>query len=406
VVIPVIRRRAQPTVATIVVIRRRAQPTVATIVRLTVTAIFAYLMGVLLTTTPRPVLAPLTALLVAQVSVYQTVRSAVTKVASVVAGVLLAVGLSAWVGFTWWSLGLTIAIALAIGYALRLHDNILEVPISAMLILSVGTRAAADGRIIETFVGAGAGLIAGLVLARPRVQSAEDAIVELCGKMAGLLEEMARGLSENRVGDAASWLRQARTLGGEIRRVDEAIRQAEESLRLNPRGLRLPDSTPSLREALETLEHEATTVRLLARSLADSSQLMEGEGPLTDPDTRENLAHLLAALAAAVRTYGQLVVQNSPAQRERLQEELEQHLTAARAAQDQLGGRLVASAAAGSAAWPLRGELVSLVDRFRKELGGGQPYRRRRRAPRFLRRPPPRMPLRRRARHRLVRPRL
>jgi uncharacterized membrane protein YgaE (UPF0421/DUF939 family) len=392
VLLPVIRHRA-------------AQPAVTTIVRLTMTAVFAYLMGVLLTTTPRPVLAPLTALLVAQVSVYQTIRSAVSKVASVVAGVLLAVGLSAWVGFTWWALGLTIAIALVIGYALRLGDNILEVPISAMLILSVGTRTAADGRIIETFVGAGAGLIAGLVLTRPRVQSAEDAVVELCGKMAGLLDAMARGLSEDRLGDAASWLRQARALGGDTRYVDEAIHQAEESLRLNPRGLRLPDSTPTLREALETLEHEATTVRLLARSLADSTQLTGDDGPLTDPETRQNLARLLAELAAAVRTYGQLVIQENPVQRERLQRELEQRLTEARAAQDQLGGRLGADPAVRPVDWPLRGELVSLVDRFAKELGSGQPRRRRRRPPRFRRRPPPRIPLRRLAPDRLVRPR-
>ena len=370
------------------VIRHRAQPTAITVVRLTVTAIFAYLMAVLLTSAPRPVLAPLTALLVAQVSLYQTLRSVVTKVASVVAGVLLAVGLSAWIGFTWWSLGLTIAVALVIGYALRLGDNILEVPVSAMLILSVGTRTAADGRIIETFVGAGAGLIAGLLLTGPRTQSAEDAIVELCGKMAGLLDDMARGLSENRLGDAAGWLRQARTLGAETRRVDEAIYQAEESLRLNPRGLRLSDSTPRLRQALETLEHEATTVRLLARSLADSTQLSD-DGPLTDPDAREDLARLLAELAAAVRTYGQLTVQNGPAERERLQRELDQRLAAARAAQDQLGGRLGADPAARPVGWPLRGELVSLVDRFRKELGSAQPprRRRRRRAPPFLRRP-------------------
>jgi uncharacterized membrane protein YgaE (UPF0421/DUF939 family) len=378
------------------VIRRRAQPAVTTIVRLTVTAVFAYLMGVLLTGTPRPVLAPLTALLVAQVSVYQTLRSAVTKVASVVAGVLLAVGLSAWVGFTWWALGLTIALSLGTGYALRFGDNILEVPISAMLILSDGTRTAADRRIIETFVGAGAGLIAGLVLTRPRVQSAEDAVVELCGKMAGLLDDMARGLNEDRLGDAVGWLRQARTLTEDTRYVDEAIHQAEESLRLNPRGLRLPDSTPTLREALETLEHEATTVRLLARSLADGAQLTGDGGPLTDPDARRNLARLLAELAAAVRTYGQLAVQDHPVQRERLQRELEQRLTAARAAQDQLGGRLSADPAGRPVNWPLRGELVSLVDRFVKELATGPPpRRRRRRRPRFRRRPPPRMPLRR-----------
>ena len=63
--------------------------------------------------------------------------------------------LSAAVGFTWWSLGLTIVAALALGYVLHLGAEILEVPISAMLILSVDTRAAATSRIVETLVGAG-----------------------------------------------------------------------------------------------------------------------------------------------------------------------------------------------------------------------------------------------------------
>jgi uncharacterized membrane protein YgaE (UPF0421/DUF939 family) len=84
----------------VTLVRQRAQPTAETIVRLTVTAVFAYLVALLIPSTPRPVLAPLTALLVAQVSIYQTVRSAARRVASVVAGVLLALGLSASVGFT------------------------------------------------------------------------------------------------------------------------------------------------------------------------------------------------------------------------------------------------------------------------------------------------------------------
>ena len=199
-------------------------------------------------------IAPLTALLVAQVSLYQTLRSAVRRVAAVVAGVLLAVGLSAWIGFTWWSLGITIVLALAVGYALHLGDTILEVPVSAMLILSVaGSTKAATGRIIETLIGAGVGLAAGFVLGPPRVQPATEAIEDLCGKMANLLDQMAAGLRDGSVLDrAADWLRQARSLAGEIERVDDALRQAEDSVRLNPRGLRLPTAQTSLRSRLET----------------------------------------------------------------------------------------------------------------------------------------------------------
>ena len=170
---------------TLMVVRYRAQPTAATIIRQASTAILAYLLALQLPLTPRPVLAPLTALLVSQVTLYQTLRSAVRRVVAVVAGVLLAVVLSAFVGFTWWSLGLTIAVGLAVGYALHLGDTVLEVPISAMLILSVGTiRAAATGRVVETLFGAAAGLLAELVFARPRLQPAAEAVDELCATMA------------------------------------------------------------------------------------------------------------------------------------------------------------------------------------------------------------------------------
>jgi hypothetical protein len=55
-------------------------------------------------TSPRPTLAPLTALLVLQISLYRTVRTAVQRIASVVSGLLIAVLLAKVVGFTWWSL--------------------------------------------------------------------------------------------------------------------------------------------------------------------------------------------------------------------------------------------------------------------------------------------------------------
>jgi hypothetical protein len=56
------------------------------VARLTGTAVFAYLAALPLPVTPRPVLAPLNALLVAQVSLYQKLRSAVQRVAALVAG--------------------------------------------------------------------------------------------------------------------------------------------------------------------------------------------------------------------------------------------------------------------------------------------------------------------------------
>ena len=323
-------------------------------------------------------MAPLTALLVVQVSIYQTLRTAVRRVASVVAGVLLALGLSAWVGFTWWSLGIAIALGLTVGYALHLHEEVLEVPISAMLIMSVGTRSAATGRIVETFIGTAAGLVAGFVLTSPRVQPAEEAIEDLCRMMAELLDRMAAGLGG---GPVQSRHRErlagaGPALGSEIRRVDDALRQAEESTKLNPRSLRLPHSTITLRESLETLEHEAITLRVFARSLADSTRLADDDNPLADPDVRHRMAGVLRELSAAVRTYGSLATEFDAPRHELLESELERHLAAAHDEQDRLSELLGTDPAARPVGWPLRGELISHLDRLRTELEAGKPDRR------------------------------
>lgn len=361
--------------ATLTLVRQRAQPMVETIIRLTVTAVFAYLLALLIPSTRHPVLAPLAALLVVQVSVYQTLRSAVRRVAGVVAGVLLALGLSALVGFTWWSLGMATALGLTVGYALHLREQVLEVPISAILIMSVGARSAATGRIVETFIGTAVGLVAGFVFTSPRLHPAEESIEELCGSMARLLDRMAVGLRDEPVQAAAAtdWLAQARSLRTQIRQVDDALRQAEESTKLNPRSLRLPYSAVTLRESLETLEHQAIILRAVARALADSTRLAAHANHVNDPDVRHRLADVLAELAAAVQTCGSLATKLDPPGHEQLQAELKQHLAAAHEKQDRLSELLDSDPSARPVGWPLRGELISHLNRFRTELEAGQP---------------------------------
>ena len=137
---------------------RRGAVTTRTL-RLTGAAVAAYLAAVLVLDDPRPVLAPLTALLVVQVTLVGTVADSLRRILSVIAGVAVAVGFSAFVGFSWWSLALIIAVSLLVGQFLRLGAHQLEVPISAMLVLAVGgSETAATDRISATIVGAAVGL--------------------------------------------------------------------------------------------------------------------------------------------------------------------------------------------------------------------------------------------------------
>ncbi len=376
----VARRQAEQ----LTLVRRRAQPAAVYIARLTLTAVFAYLLALLVPTgSARPVLAPLTALLVAQATLFHTIRSAVQRVAAVTAGVLAAVGLAAVAPFSWWVLGLLIAGTLALGMLLRLREEILEVPISAMLIFAVGSHSAGTSRITDTLVGAVAGLGAGLVFVPLRVQPAKNAVGDLSRQMAELLGEMAHGLA----GDpgprrAAEWLDRTRALRGEIERVDDALAHAEESIRLNPRRLRFPDPAAGLREGVDTLERAATDLRVLARSVADSAGLDSEHSPVRDAETRARLAAVLGELSGAVRAYGQLIEADpEPADPGALPEgapaalaaELEGHLEEARRRQDELADLLRTDPAQRPEGWPLRGEILAHVDRLRSELQPGRP---------------------------------
>jgi len=387
-----VRAVARATPETLTLARRRAQPGAVYIARLTLTAVFAYLLALRFAGNHGPVLAPLTALLVIQVSLSHTLRSAARRVISVVAGVLVAIGLSIVVGFTWWSLAILIAVALAVGLILRLGDDILEVPISAMLILSaVGSTTAASGRIIETLIGAAAGLAGGLLFAPVRLQPAEEAIDDLSSQLASLLDQIAGDVAAGSdAGRAADRLTRARALGREIQRVENALHDSEESLRLNPRARILPEAAIPLRTGLETLEHASVTVRVIARWTADASQ-PGTPSPLRDPDIRGCLAELLTELAGAVRSIGDHVhagvaaaVQDPAgpvrdpapaAPPEQVESELEQSLSRARHIQDRLAGLLRADPDPDRPDWSMRGELLMLLDRLHYELQEEHPAR-------------------------------
>jgi len=367
------------------------------IIRLTATATFAYLLATLIPgTTARPVLAPLTALLVLQASLYRTIRSGLKKVLSVTAGVLLAVGLAELIGFSWWQLMLVIAAALLIGGVLRLGDDLLEVPISAMLIFaSAGPHAAATGRVVDTLVGTGAGLIGGVAFGSLRVQPARAAVCGLAGRLATLLDRMSAELVDDpEPAVVTEWLVEARSLRDEIERVDDTLRETAESAKLNPRALvattesvPVGEMTVSLRGGLEALEHAALTVRGLARSVLDGATIDSSANPFRDADTRARLADVLTQLGAVIRTYGALV-QTMPAGSESLESELAAELEETRRLQDRLANLLAprpcpvpvtetghanaesartADFIAGSQ-WPLRGEILTHVDRLRTGL--------------------------------------
>jgi len=297
--------------------RRGGWAELAWTLRLTAAAVAAFALAEVIFPGTLPLLAPLTALLVVQLTPVSLLASGADRVISVVAGVSVAAVFSAAVQLTWWSLAIVIAVSLLVGQVLRLGSNLVEVPISAMLVLGVGSMAADSAawqRITETLVGAGAGVASNLLFPpRVRTKDAGAAIDSMARDLAELLDragaDMASADTSGAVlaDRAAGWLDEARTLTHDIPNVGTALLRAEESRRLNLRAVGTPDPSPGLRHGMEALEHSAVAVRSMFRSLLDAINGGSWPGGDLGLELEAAVAVLLHEFAAGIRAFGRLV---------------------------------------------------------------------------------------------------
>lgn len=304
-------------------VRRRGRPAAVRAARLTIPAVIAYVVARLLFPHAQPLTGPLTALLVVQVSLFATLTTGLRRVLAVVSGVVLAVLLSSLVDLTWWSLGTVIAVSIVIGQVLRLGEHLLEVPISAMLVLGVtSAEQAAASRVAETLVGAAVGVLWSVLLPpSAQTRSAGEAVEVVALRTASVLDQVAEQLpAADSVEQTRAWLDEVRRLGRYVVRADAAIDEAGELRRLNPRAVGTTDRLPLLRQDLDALEHAAVALRQLFRAVTDTAgeaarqreARERGESaPVVrtvadDPDVREVLAELMRQLAQALRSFGAL----------------------------------------------------------------------------------------------------
>ena len=286
--------------------------------RVTLAATASYVVGLLIFPGTEPLLAPLTAMLVTQVTPVSLLASGLDRVVSVVAGVALAVGFAAVVPLEWWSLGLLLLVATTVGQFLRLRNNLFEVGISAMLVLGVGAYgapAAAWQRITETLVGAGVAILANLLFptkvvgssAGHAIDDVANALSDLLTRIAGELDEIGTDEGLDRLPTLGHvWLDDVRRITRRIPEVDAALQAVEEGRRFNLRSVGRARVEPGLRQGLEALEHTGLAVRSLVRSMAD---IADGRWPAQPGghDALTGLAETCRQMAAGIDAFGELV---------------------------------------------------------------------------------------------------
>jgi uncharacterized membrane protein YgaE (UPF0421/DUF939 family) len=360
------------------VLRRRSRSAAARALRMTGATVAAFLVAQLAGLhTPPPLIAALTALLVVQATLTSTLVSGVQRVLSVVSGVAVAAVFVAVVGLTWWSLAALVAASIVVGQLLRLGPQLVEVPISAMLVLGVGASGAESvggGRVLETLIGAAVGMLVNVVFP-PAVQTryAAQAVEKFAGEIAGVLDDAAGALVAGPVSveQSARWLQDARRLNRHVPRVDRALAHAEESRRLNVRALRTPRVAAGMRAGLDALEYTSVSLRTLFRAVDDATR--ERTGVQDDADyadlIRRTTASLLERMATVVREFGGLLTTGPGNVQVDDQERLAGALAALRSGRTLVADLLISDPRSRTGLWELNSALLTTVDRMLDELG-------------------------------------
>ncbi|SEG74750.1 Aromatic acid exporter family member 1 [Actinacidiphila yanglinensis] len=351
-------------------VRWTAEPVAAQIIRSTAAAVFAYLAAIWLLPQPVPLTAPLTALLVVQVTLYSTFMTGIRRVNAVVVGVLIAITFSALVGLSWWSLGLIILTSLLIGRVVRVGEFEVEVAISAMLVLGV-TKVATTAwdRVYETLIGAGVGLLFNLLFAPPVwVQSAGGSIEAMAHRMGQLFRDIGGQVAGHlTVERAAARLHEARRVDHDIAEVDASLRQAEDSLRFNPRVREGLLSRVVLRTGLDTLEICAVVLRVLSRTLTDLAKERTGE-TLFSEEVATELERLFDHVAGAVESFAVLITTQIAENAQTAEDRLAEALAGAAEVRDRVADLLLAGVQRHPRQWQLHGALLAELDRILDEL--------------------------------------
>jgi hypothetical protein len=350
----------------------RLRPTAVSTLRLTAAAVVSYLLTLAITGDAIDLTGPLTALLVMQASAYSTLKMGTVRVGAVLAGVLVAILLSNWVGLTWWSLGAVIATSLILGKIFRLGEQAMEAPISAMLILGVTSPdVAAETRVLNTLIGAGVGIAFNLIYppALP-TRRAGRALINVAEATAAPLDAASKALIEGPITgeQVRDWLDRARAGARRLESATKTVASLKDSRRFNPRALATTDIEPVLASGLQTLESCQLAMRALFVVLLAEVPTEERPDDPYGEELRATFAVVLHDVADCIRAFGSLVLAEVEEREEEAERSLDESLDILRETEAILTELITVNVQENKSSWLLRGSILAAVEHVLNQL--------------------------------------
>ncbi|MER6509247.1 aromatic acid exporter family protein [Nonomuraea sp. NPDC001636] len=335
-------------------------------VKVTLACVFGWWLATFALKVPLPVLVPIGVLLTVSATAYSTVVRGFQQVGAVVVGVAAATGLIWLMGVNALTLGVLVAAGLVLTRLLNLPAQNVQIPITALLVLSLG-RTYGFARLADVLLGAAIGIAANLLILPPRfVEHAARELCDMSAELADLAQDMADGLSGHWTEDMArDWLDRSRELSQRLEETKDTADQAAESLRLTFRRRRRYDRR--LRQSAEAatcLDHAGHQLRSIARGLVDLVAGARGLPGEKAADLPEPLAGELRALSRIFRDFGLIQVGKAAS---RDMANLCAALREGEHQQRHLAAELAGSPPKGPL-WPLYGALLDDCARIRHEF--------------------------------------
>jgi uncharacterized membrane protein YgaE (UPF0421/DUF939 family) len=275
---------------------------VGTVAKAAVAGGLAWWLAVTLTDVSAAVLATLTAVVVVQVNVRASVRTALQRSGAVVAGVLTALAIGDALTID------AITVALLVGVSLTLAQLVLrlpaaaarQVPVSVLVVLTtVAAHPNQSGwrRADETLIGAAVGVVMSLALPASRRVDGRQTVHRLGEAVGDVLQSMARGLHEPwSTEETRAWRRVSHTVRDRlVGQAREAVGDGRNAARWNIRDRRHRQELGRYEDALPCLERTAIGVWAIARGLDDHARL--GDEPHR---AMPAMGALLASVADAI----------------------------------------------------------------------------------------------------------
>lgn len=232
---------------------------------------------------PSPIWAPITASLIALLTVQASIRDALEKIVAVLIGIAVAILLGGLIGLHAWSIAVIVAVGFLVGKVLRLNGGAAaQIPINGLFVLALGSGGGqvAD-RLLDTLVGAAVAVIVNFAVVPPNyVASATRSVASLADGVVDVLATMAQSITTPwTLDDAAGWLRTARDHGRVASMAESDVERATQSLQIHPGRSSWTGSLDRLTQTNDTLQIVEVQVRTLARTLRDiATKLPSGSG--------------------------------------------------------------------------------------------------------------------------------